>query len=103
MLEALGFKVLESCDGENAIHFVEHENPVINLVISDFNMHRLNGVETLTTLSAMRPGLKGILCSSFSEWECLGGKPLDGCIYLSKPFGIRELDAAVHQMLAQAV
>ena len=102
MLELLGFKVIAAHDGMQALQLVRLENPEFNLVISDFNMPKMDGVETLTTLGVMRPGLKKILCSGNTEGECFKGRTVKDCMYLGKPFGLKELDAAVNQMLGQA-
>lgn len=101
MLEILGFSVLESCDGMEAVHLVQGDQQELGLVISDFRMPGMNGVDTLTAISGLRPGLKGILCSGTPESECLQGRTLKDCIYLGKPFNIHALDAAVDQALGK--
>ena len=98
-LETLGFEVLEASNGFQAIQLVLLENPDFHIAVSDFRMPKMNGVETLTALRALRPGLKSILCSGNTEWECLHGQTLQDCVYLGKPFGINDLDAAVNLAL----
>lgn len=99
MLELLGFKVIAAHDGIQALQLVRLENLEFNLVISDFNMPKMDGVETLMTLGAMRPELKKILCSGDTEGECFQGRTVKDCMYLGKPFGLQELDSAVNRVL----
>jgi CheY-like chemotaxis protein len=94
-LETLGFKTITAPHGLSAIQLMLDKNPDVSLVISDFKMPYLNGVETLTALQALRPGLRTILCSGTTKQECFQEQILDDCIFLSKPFGIKDLDAAV--------
>ena len=99
MLERLGFHTLVANHGIHAIQLVLNETPIFHLVISDFNMPHMNGVETLKVLQSLRPGLKAILCSGNTEQECLQGKTLEDCVFLGKPFGLQELNAAVNLAL----
>ena len=102
VLGYLGFQVLEAEDGEHAVSLVRGEHPELGLVIADFSMPGMDGVETLKALSALHPGLKGILCSGIPEQDCLQGRTLENCIYLGKPFCLRELEVALDRVLDQA-
>jgi len=62
-------------------------------------MPHLNGVETITVLRALRPGLKVILYSGNSKQECFQGQDLNDFLFLAKPFGLQDLGAAVDQAL----
>ena len=99
MLEMLGFKTVIANHGIHAIQLMLNENPIFHLVISDFKMPHMNGVETLTVLQSLRPGLKSILSSGNTEQECLQGRTLEDCVFLGKPFGLQDLDAAVNLAL----
>ena len=103
MLTMLGCDVLEAVDGLQAVQMVQKDQPDLGLVISDFRMPGMDGVETLKALGGLRPGLKTILCSGSPEQECLQGRTLENCIYLGKPFGLQELDAAVNRVLDPVV
>jgi two-component system, cell cycle sensor histidine kinase and response regulator CckA len=104
LLEVLGFQVLVAEDGHQAIQVGQQSNPDIRLVITDFSMPGLNGVETLDALREQRPGLKAILCSGQLEEDCLRGhRPLEDYVYLGKPFNLHDLDAAVTRVLGGAV
>ena len=89
-------------DGIQALRSVQEGKPALSLVISDFNMPLMNGVETITELRKVIPGLKAILCSGKPEADCLQGQSLDNYVYLGKPFCLRELGAALEHVLEVA-
>ena len=99
MLEILGFNVLEFQSGMQAVKIVQLEKPKFHLVISDFRMPGMNGVEMLTTLSKLYPGLRKILCSGTPEGECFHGQAPKDVVFLEKPFSLQGLVSAVVQAL----
>lgn len=102
LLEMLGFQVTEACDGLQAMQLAMRENADYRLVVSDFNMPRLNGAELLQALETLRPDWKVVLCSGNSEWECLHGQPLANGLFLPKPFNFHDLASAVQRVLGHA-
>lgn len=98
MLTLLGFDVIEAEDGFKALQWVQQGQP-LGLVLCDFRMPAMDGVATLKALGMLRPGLKAILTSGMSEQDCLQGRTLEHCVYLGKPFGLHDLDAAVNRVL----
>jgi len=99
MLESLGFQVIVAYNGNHAIRLVTLTYPEFHLVLSDFRMPGINGVETIAALRKIRPGLKAILCSGTPEQDCLHGLLLNDLIFLGKPHSLQELHAAVNQAL----
>jgi len=101
MLEVLGFEVHEACGGPEAIARVGRGDLRPDLVISDFIMPAMNGVETLGALLGLCPGLRTILCSGTPKEDCLRGSAMGDCAYLAKPFRFRELETLTHRVLGQ--
>ena len=102
ILETMGFEVLEACGGPESIERVVQGGLRPDLVISDFMMPAMNGVETLTALGRLCPGLRTILCSGTPEGDCLQGSALENCLYLGKPFRLAELELTMARAFAQA-
>jgi two-component system, cell cycle sensor histidine kinase and response regulator CckA len=98
-LEALGFQVLQARDGIAALAMVQGGAAEFGLVITDFRMPCLDGVETLMALRKLRPGVKAILCSGNTEADCLQGRVLEDGTFLGKPFHLDDLDAAIDRVL----
>ena len=57
--------VEEARDGQEAIAICQTSNP--DLIILDINMPRLGGMQTLTTLRALKPDTPIIMLTSISE------------------------------------
>lgn len=100
MLEMLGFKVLVACDGREALQMGQPGQPEFQLAFCDFRMPGLDGVDTLAALRELHPGLRMILCSGYPPADCLQGRPLGDCVFLGKPFGLKDLTAAVARAMA---
>jgi signal transduction histidine kinase/ActR/RegA family two-component response regulator len=99
MLAEIGYRVASVPGGEEAAAFVK-ENPV-DLVILDMIMTPgIDGLETLIRLQQIRPGIKALLVSGFSETGRVKEAQLLGAgAYVKKPFGIETLGVAVRKEL----
>jgi signal transduction histidine kinase len=99
MLTELGYRVASAASGEEAVAFVR-ENTV-DLVILDMIMEPgIDGLETYTRLQALRPDLKALLVSGFSETGRVKNAQLLGAgAYVKKPFGIETIGLAVRKEL----
>jgi signal transduction histidine kinase/CheY-like chemotaxis protein len=99
MLTELQYRVVSVASGEEALVFVK-ENPV-DLVILDMIMEPgIDGLETYTRLRALRPDLKTLLVSGFSETERVkNAQHLGAGAYVKKPFGIETIGLAVRREL----
>ncbi len=71
VLEELGYTVVAANSGEEALNVVE--NQAIDLVVTDYKMKPLNGIELIARLRELRPQLPLILLTGFAE--PLGLKP----------------------------
>lgn len=45
MLSELGFEVCPACDGKEALEVVERENAKFSVILADWNMPEMNGLE----------------------------------------------------------
>ncbi len=45
MLSELGFEVCPACDGKEALEVVERENAQFSVILADWNMPEMNGLE----------------------------------------------------------
>ncbi|NOU12298.1 MAG: response regulator transcription factor [Nitrospira sp.] len=68
-LEADEHRVVEAADGNEAIHLWSAHKP--DLVITDFSMPRMNGLEVIKAVSAQQPTLPIILMSAGIEEQLL--------------------------------
>jgi PAS domain S-box-containing protein len=96
-----GYTVLEAPDAPAALRLWEKEQHRIDLLFTDIVMPGgVNGRELAAQLVAVRPSLRVIFTTGYSEAEAGRGFDLQpGQVLIAKPFGPDELLRLVHQML----
>lgn len=104
MLAELGWRALVAADGEQAVALLREHADDVRCVLLDLAMPRLNGVATLKALRRIRPDLKVVMLSSYSESEVVWRFPeaeLDG--FIQKPFKLQTLQDVLEQVLSVPV
>ncbi len=102
-LAELGYQVTAETDPELALERVRAHPDGFDLVITDYLMPRLLGVDLAREIRAVRPDLPVMLLTGFIEnlsAEAIGA----ACVrrVLKKPVTLRELAVAVREVLARA-
>ena len=100
ILKALGYRVREAEDGPSALAILQQADP-IDLLFTDLIMpNGISGQELLTRARALRPGLKALFTSGYSEQFIRGKGPTEeGVALLSKPYRSRKLAEAIRAAL----
>jgi PAS domain S-box-containing protein len=88
LLRALGFRVLGAESGSEALRQLA-SNPGIDLIVADFAMPEMNGIDLARTVSGLRPSLPFILMTGNGDWDPL--KEIPGMRILQKPLSEGEL------------
>ena len=102
-LERSGRKVLMADTGEAAVAEMSAHADQIGLVLLDWKMPGMDGAETLARLLRIKPSLKVILSSGFSQAEAEESFRYSSVIdYLQKPYRMSELARVVEKALPQA-
>jgi PAS domain S-box-containing protein len=99
MLRELGFTVLTANDGKQAIEVFKTCSD-ITLVILDLTMPHMDGEQCFRELKQLKPDLKVIMSSGFSEQEVTQkfvGKGLAG--FIQKPYKLSTLKEAIRNSL----
>jgi len=92
VLENLGFTVTLAADGREAAQLFEREPDAFTLVVMDLTMPHLDGAEAFARMRRVRPDVRVVLMSGFSEHDAtitFAGKGLAG--FLQKPFELGQL------------
>ena len=85
ILEQSGYKVLEACDGMEAVEIAkEHQGP-IHLLLTDMVMPGINGRLTAEKVSRLHPDIAVVYMSGYTGFSAEEAASLDGVI-ISKPF-----------------
>jgi len=101
ILRERGYSVIEAADGNEAVrHFTDHKS-AIDLAILDVIMPNKDGKEVYRELTHMRPDLKTLFMSGYTNDVVLEKRrTLDDRVgFIAKPMMLNELLHRVRQML----
>ena len=91
-LKNMGYAVVLSHEGRDAIDLYRESGHLIDLVMLDLTMPGMDGLETFDVLRSLDDHVKVILMSGYTEHdvdEQYGGRDLAG--FLPKPFLVEDL------------
>jgi len=99
-LEKQGYKVIEAADGAVAMQIAVAHDKVIHLLLTDVIMPGMNGRELAQRICEIRPNVKVLYMSGYTE-NMIGhdGVLDDGVRLLQKPFNLRDLKSIVREVL----
>ena len=101
-LKIHGYTVMEARSAINAIQIMEKENQQIDLVLTDVLMPGMKGRELVSRLTSMRPDLKVLYMSAYTEDAAINIGVLNpGTEFIEKPFSPDDLAAKVRDVLTR--
>jgi signal transduction histidine kinase/CheY-like chemotaxis protein len=98
MLQEFGFTTITANDGREAVEIFK-TTPDISFVILDLTMPHMDGEQCFRELRQLKPGVKVIMSSGFSEHEVTQkfmGKGLAG--FIQKPYKLSALKEAIQKI-----
>jgi CheY-like chemotaxis protein len=100
ILRRNGYRVLEACDGAAALALLEQHHGTIDLLLTDVVMPRMSGRELVEQARPLRPEMRILYVSGYSE-EAIArqGQLTEGIELLAKPFTPGALTAKIRQLL----
>jgi PAS domain S-box-containing protein len=102
-LSSLGYAILAASSGQQALSVAIKREGHIDLLITDLVMPKMSGRELAQMLGSLRPELKTIYMSGYTDDGALQhGIPELGAAFLQKPFSMGTLARKVRDMLARA-
>lgn len=100
ILSRCGYQTVTANDGQEAVEIFKEQADDIVAVLLDLTMPRMDGLAAFKIMQEIKPGVKVILCSGFSEQEAVerfSGHSLAGFVH--KPYRIATLRATIEQAL----
>jgi PAS domain S-box-containing protein len=99
-LEKQGYRVMEAADGAVAVQIAVAHEGIIHLLLTDVIMPGMNGRELAQRISEIRPNVKILYMSGYTENVIGQNGTLDaGVRLLQKPFNLRDLKSVVREVL----
>ena len=95
-----GIQVFGFTDSMLALEHFRLNQSNYNLVLSDFRIPKMNGVELLREVKAMKPSVKTVLVSAFEVEDDTFENRDCADIFLQKPISISELIEAVETQIS---
>jgi PAS domain S-box-containing protein len=100
ILQASGYNVLESMSPEDALQIGERYQESIDLLLTDVVLPRMNGRKVAEHLALMRPGLRVLYMSGYTDNAIVHHGVLEaGIAFLQKPFTPSSLVGKVREVL----
>jgi CheY-like chemotaxis protein len=100
VLEGNGYRFQKFQDPIEAWNAFSVAAPPPTLLITDYAMHAMNGIELIVKCKTLRPELKTILISGTVDENILGALPVKVDHFLRKPYRTIQLGDIVRSVLA---
>ncbi len=97
MLSQIGLvDVSESADGEDALRRIDEEDKFFDIVICDWNMPAMTGVELLRQIRAVHQDMPFLMVTGRQDMSSVVEAKESGVTaYIGKPFTIEQLEAKI--------
>jgi CheY-like chemotaxis protein len=100
MLQRLGYKILEASNGPEAIRIFERHQGFIDLLLTDVIMPQVSGRELAERLKGVRPSLKVLYISGYTDDMLAHHGVLESNVFLlQKPFAPDDLAKKLREVL----
>jgi CheY-like chemotaxis protein len=100
MLTRQGYRVFDFASAAGALEFLRSQPESIDLLLSDIVMPRMGGLELAREAQGVRPGIRVLLMSGYTETSVSGqGLIAADTVFVHKPFTAASLRAKVREAL----
>ena len=96
-------QIFDATDGREALDFLDKSEQFINLVISDWNMPRMTGIELLRQIRSVRPDMPFLMITARGSVDAVKEARDQGVsAYVVKPFAPAELERKLISLYRRA-
>jgi len=101
ILEPLGYTIETFNSPDTALRAFQAAESPPALIITDFTMHTMSGLDLVEACRKIRPGQKAVLVTGTIAPDILSDAPVQPNRFLTKPYYAKELIDAVEAVLAE--
>ncbi|MBI1238760.1 MAG: response regulator [Alphaproteobacteria bacterium] len=103
MLKEIGInQVFEAPDGRDGLTFLDNAGDMVDVVICDWNMPKMTGVELLRQVRSAGIDIPFLMVTGRTDRESvLQAKTAGVTGYIAKPFSYRQLEAKLRALLGR--
>ena len=102
-LERLGYRVTAMAAAAEALSAVTEQPQAFDLVITDYTMPEMNGIELARALQSIRPNLPIVLSSGYNpSVGAENARKLGFQGFLAKPYDLRSLAQTIEDVLTES-
>jgi two-component system cell cycle sensor histidine kinase/response regulator CckA len=100
-LESVGYRVIESASGKDALERAKAFEGIIHLLLTDIVMPEMSGPELAAQIAALRPGIRIIFTSGYTDDAIARQGILDPAVaFIQKPYRPKALARKIREVLA---
>jgi two-component system, cell cycle sensor histidine kinase and response regulator CckA len=99
LLHHLGYRVIEAVDGAEALKILERYPDQLHLLLTDVIMPGMNGHQLAEQALRLRPRLKVLFVSGYTDIAVGEKIKASGAVFLQKPLSRKVLAKTLHEML----
>lgn len=100
-LESVGYSVIESNSGRDALERAKAFDGIIHLLLTDIVMPEMSGPELAAQIEALRPGIKTIFTSGYTDDAIARQGILDPAVaFIQKPYRPKALARKIREVMA---
>lgn len=100
VLEPLGFHVRTFRDPATAVRAFALANPRPAVIVTDYAMHTMNGMDLIRDIRRLHPGQKILLVSGTVDETIFHDQPQKPNAFLAKPYPAKQLGDLVKALVA---
>ena len=101
ILQPLGYRVETFRDPVAAVRAFSLANPLPDLIVTDFAMHRMSGLDLIRDCRLIHPTQKILMVSGTVDERVYLDSPHKPDAFLAKPYSATELTALVNKLLGR--
>jgi CheY-like chemotaxis protein len=99
MVTELGYRAIEANSGTQALDVIAQE-PRVDLLITDYSMPSMDGVQLVKAAREVVPDLKVIVATGYADLPPDSGLDVPR---ISKPYTLEDLEAAIRKTIGEAL